>query len=175
MENNQDELQELTKKEMESLGHLVEIIAWETWLLDKRREPGDLEILEGNNGQFEGAVRLLKLESYYTCLDTEEFTTTQDWARPIGFRVERWLIEWVSVDEVNWKGDGHFDRASYPSNWFTQATMAGKKGHRQFYTPSREPSGVVDFRGNPYERKPEKSQDDKLQKLKIDGKDQAIF
>lgn len=153
-EENNTETKKVGLPDLESLSHLerqkiadsIAQIAMEAWIISQKKEPGDLEILKNKDGKFEGAVRLLQKEKWHPEWDPIDYPNTAEWDRPVGHLVERWLVEWLRCDEINWEGKGDFDKGVYPANWFTQATMAGKKGHRVFKVPSRNlEGGVIDL------------------------------
>lgn len=146
-------LESLSQLELQKIADSISQIAMEAWIISQKKEPGDLEILKSKNGSFEGAVRLLQKEKWHPEWDPLDYPHTAKWERPVGHLVERWLVEWLRCDEINWEGEGDFDKGIYPANWFTQATMAGKKGHRLFKVPSRDlEGGVIDLTYGEYKK-----------------------
>lgn len=94
-----------------------------------RHRPGDIRELRSHDGVFEGYVELLELESWATSLEDDYEIFDRD---PVGYRNERWLVRWCSqVWADNLKREGKMEE------WFTQAAMAGKMGHRIFSSPTR--------------------------------------
>lgn len=125
-ETNNIEWNKLTPSQREKISDGILRLAYAIFITRNQREIGDLVVLEEEGERFEGVVRLLKMEKFHTCLD-DSTMNTHHWEDPVAFRVERWLVEWVDSECI--------DKKKYPSRWFTQAALQGKKGHKTLYTP----------------------------------------